>query len=191
MNVGFVGSPCSGKTTTAALVFAHLKDEGLLTEFVSEQARLYISRKRFQSLSPEKAVVLTDDDQEAIMASQALTEEHMSVSVGDYGVLISDASPLNSLLYMSEERRESKNVKKYIEMTVKNTDLLFFAHPVISKMHTDPNRIHSLEQSILLHRAIQPMLEKYAPDLKVLSIAGDTLTRKSQVLLTIYDRLPI
>ena len=46
MYVNFIGAPCSGKTTSAAKLFAELKEMGLEVEFVSEYARLYIAKKR-------------------------------------------------------------------------------------------------------------------------------------------------
>lgn len=159
MLVGFVGSPCSGKTTVASKLFAELKDMGLPTDYVAEQARFYIANKRFvqKKSGGGETVVLTDEDQLAIARQQF---RHELVMSDPRTILITDSSVLNSLLYMSEDFRSSTEVKELAEAAFPRYDLLFVCHPVRRPDGTDPNRIHDEETSLKIHDAMWDVFAK-------------------------------
>jgi nicotinamide riboside kinase len=140
--VNFIGAPCSGKTTTAAKLFANLKTMGISCEFVSEFARKYLAtRSRGSSLS--------DAEQELIMVSQFSEEgifENQDV------ITVSDSSPLNALLYMSSHSEETKALAK---KCANDRDAIFFyCHPVPFPTTEDPNRVHSIDASRSIHSGI-------------------------------------
>lgn len=147
MLIGFIGAPCSGKTTMAAKIFAHLKENGSTCELISEQARFYIAEKRYSEQLPAKEpILLTDDDQQKIMLKQYEIEKAMVYSSGKETIVLSDSCVLNAGLYMSQERYESVGIQNLFLDVSKNYDLLFFCHPVdIDYLPYDPNRVHDLE----------------------------------------------
>jgi hypothetical protein len=189
MNVGFVGAPCSGKTTTAAFLFAQMKKDAVTAEFVSEYARYHIARQRW--LRDLKQVVLSDEDQYKIMQKQWEVAEAMHHSVGRTGVVISDASPLGALSYMSERGRNSDTAYNLLQKANASTDLLFFAYPFEGYEVHDPNRIHTVEQARVIHNEIPDLLARFSPGVPVIHLYGDILARQGTALRAIYDRLPV
>lgn len=188
MLVSFVGSPCSGKTTTAAMLFAALKEQGNPCEFITEQARSYIAELRYKGQIPPSAPVkLTDEDQIAIMLRQLHLDTAFRYSVGD-GVVIADSSPLNALLYMTPECRE--RVKEHTEEAVNQTDLVLFSPAVhYAPFGADPNRVHTMEQSHEIEKSIYAVFNQFCPLIfpKVVPLRGTPSTRHSQALRAILD----
>src|SRR5260370_9265394 len=152
MLVNFVGSPASGKTTAAAMLFAALKERGLAAEFVTEVARTYIARKKlWLALENMEMPILYDDDQFEIMHEQWHIEYKMVITGGRDSLIISDGSPLNSLLYMTPEFRQSPQIQELVRST-RNlmegpcdlpSSLTFVCAPVDRDRNIpDPNRAH-------------------------------------------------
>ncbi len=167
MLLRFIGAPCSGKTTTAAMVFSALKNDGAVVEFIPEQARFYIARRRLElKLQPAEQLVLTPEDQEAIFRQQFINE-HMLLQVGGPSVVVvTDSSPFNSLLYMAEDHREKffqsdiwKKFKTW-EETTKHKVLNFYSPLVTRSKELDANRIHSEQQSYDIDQSISAIFEK-------------------------------
>src|ERR1700761_2045380 len=155
MRINFIGCPCSGKTTTAAMVFAKLKELGMNCEFITEQARLHIANLRWQrNLKPEDPCPLTDSDQFEIMIKQIETEEIVSTAVGNSVVVICDSSAFNSLLYMSKEDKDQALKWDLVHRAKDQSDLVFYCPPVDESKGLDPNRVHSREQSLLIDSQI-------------------------------------
>ena len=171
------------------MTFASLKEIGLVSEFSSEQARLYIAYKRvLWGFGPEDMVVLTDDDQMQIMAKQLEVDETLVKACGPEVFIISDSSPLNSTLYMSEECRRRPEVMEMIKHSLSLTTASFYMHPIYRGWsdQRDPNRIHDYEQSQLIDKLI-PQLLAELPDLndKTTPVYGTTTER----LLTVKNRI--
>jgi nicotinamide riboside kinase len=158
MLIGMIGAPCSGKTTVAAKLFAELKDLGLPTDYVAEQARFYIANKRFlqKKSGGGEEVILSDEDQLAIARQQF---RHELVMSDPRTILITDSSVLNSLLYMSDEFRKSEEVQSLARAAAARYDVLFICHPVQRPDGTDPNRIHDETFSLKVHENIGPLLQ--------------------------------
>lgn len=163
-----IGAPCSGKTTVAAKLFAELKDLGLPTDYVAEQARFYIANKRFFQrkgaeyfIDPEK-VDLSNEDQLAIARQQFRHELIMS---DPRTILITDSSVLNSLLYMGEDFRKSEDVQSLAKAAAARYDILFICHPVQRPDGVDPNRIHDEEFSLKIHDSMDTVINPLIWDL--------------------------
>ena len=188
MLVSFIGSPCSGKTTTAAMLFAALKEQGNPCEFITEQARSYIAELRFsRKIAPPGEVKLNDDDQIAIMLRQLHLDTATRYSVGD-GLVITDSSPLLSLLYMTQHCRE--RMRGHTMEAINQTDLVFFSPSIQISYHgLDPNRVHTLEQGLEIERSIFPVFKALCPEIfpKVVPLKGTPQTRHSQALGAIFD----
>jgi len=177
MLINFIGSPSSGKTTTAAMLFASLKEAGVLCELSGEQARLYIARKKLQlALTPEQFPPLDDSDQFAIMRQQLEVDETFVTSCGPKVLVISDSSPINSLLYMSSARRTAAEVQEYVARSLSITSATFLAAPISRVWSVDPNRVHSQEQSQAVQRQI-PELIASLPSFKVIDVCGTPTDR--------------
>lgn len=176
MLINFIGCPASGKTTTAAMLFAKLKEEGIPSEFVCEEARIYIASMRYeQGLAPEDKLVLTDEDQKRIMASQYRTEEVMAEVCGPSVVVVSDSSALNALLYMTPECREE--MQDEVRLVKNNCDLAFYLPPVQAPHIFDPNRVHDEAASLKIDKLIAEVFKQYASDLPLIKLKGDPQDR--------------
>ena len=163
MLIGFLGIPSSGKTTLAATTFVELKRMGICAEFVVEIARGYIAKKRRET---KQDVVLTDEDQSRIMLQQAEAEDLMN---DKQVIVISDSSPLNSLLYLTESLYEKViGETNDIVNLVRDYDMLVVCHESDAPIAKDLNRLHGEES----RRGLTARLEKlvafirhHAPDL--------------------------
>ena len=186
MLVNFIGSPCSGKTACTALVFSALKDGGVATEFLPEQARLYIAERRAVYKAP---VHLTDLDQILIMRKQLELESMMLAACGPDVVIVTDSSPLNSLLYMSPSARKEASVQKAIEVHREHMPLTFYVHTVLPSFGDDPNRIHGMKESHEIDEKLPTLMSEQAPWLGYLPLAGDSKHRTDQALSYIFQLL--
>lgn len=159
MLVNFIGSPCSGKTTAAAGVFAELKSRGVDVDFVTERAREYIARKRYMEGPDFK---LTDSDQHQIFAEQDNVQRYMA-NTGN--LVVCDSDPLLSLLYL----KDMKYFSWQIERIVSRMGLLVYCPP-LEAYSKEQNRIHDREFALSIDRRIIPHYEQLAPDVPVLML---------------------
>lgn len=186
MLIGFIGSPSSGKTTTAALVFADLKDMGVTAEFIPEQARTYIAEKRLSlRQTPGSSVHLDDDDQRAIMLRQMRYEEMLLQSTGQGSLIVTDSSVFNTLIYMSDTTRSE--VTTMLREHLKKYQFLFYCAPVKMPASCDPNRVHNQEEALKLDHEIPKLLEVF--DLKPTILTGTSSQRRSVVTRKILEGL--
>lgn len=195
MLLSFIGAPCSGKTTVAALVFAALKEAGQAVEFVPEKAREYIASYRV-SLSHadpawdvKKNITLTDKDQLCIMKRQAESERDFREACPT-SLIVADSSPLNTLLYMSPDLRSSPEVQTLITLHLRLDPVVFYCPPLPSSAWPyDPGRIHDEKTSLGLDAGISaiilPLLK--SPPLRLNSSTAQH--RAHQVLTEIWKKL--
>jgi len=188
MLVAFVGAPCSGKTTTAARLFADLKERGLPVEFLTEYARMYIAHKRH--LERSEVGPLEDRDQYAIFSTQNKNE---SIMADDPTTLvISDSSAVSALLYMTDLYIEHQarlppsqfgipNLVEQARVAAARYDIIFRCSPVRPGIVYDPNRVHSYEQSVELDKRIDKVFSLVGiPSSKVYPLFGDTKSRVTE-----------
>lgn len=184
MLIGFIGCPCSGKTTTAAMTFADLKTMGIPTELIPEQARLVIAEKRVrQGLSPQDQLELTGQDQAEIIGRQEEYENLLMQACGPEVTLIADSSVLNTLLYL--EREDVADLHEEMTESIARYDLLFYCSPVKPPLGQDPNRIHTYEQALKIDREIPKLLSEF--NLKPIGLFGEPKDRHHVVLRHILE----
>jgi nicotinamide riboside kinase len=188
MLVAFVGPPCSGKTTTAARLFADLKERGLPVEFLAEYARLYIALKRFHE--GDAPAPLDDRDQVAIFMEQYKHENILSRD--PTSLVIADSSAISALLYMNDDFIEAEalrpvnayghsNIIEQAKTAASRYDIVFRCSPVKPGVVYDPNRVHSYEQSVELDKRITKVFARVGLDpKKVFPLFGDTKMRVSE-----------
>jgi thymidylate kinase len=185
MFVGMIGSPCSGKTTVAASVFAALKKMGYSVEFISEEARYYIAQAKLR-LEVDTKLVLEDRDQADIAWEQYRREAVFCLTCNPKTVVLSDSSMMNAMLYMSTDGREklSSFVKEYLQ-----AGLYFYCKPVnVVADPTDSNRVHSPEESLLIDQQVEEVLSMF-PAVEAVELDGDLDTRVATVLSRILEVL--
>lgn len=185
MFISFIGSPCSGKTTIAASVFAYLKEIGFTVEFINEQARTYIAKKKFETKSHQ--IKLTDEDQFNIIQMQVEAETYFEYASDPYTVIITDSSVLNSLLYMSDDARYRST--RPIQVACERYDHVFYPTPVPLPISNDPNRIHSAEDIRLIHDSIPQIIATHAPDLHMTPLSGPLKARVQEVISIVIEGL--
>lgn len=84
--VNLVAGPCAGKTVVSALLFAHLKKAGYLTEFAQEYAKDLVWQERFDEL----------DNQYHVSTQQYRKFKSM---VGKVEFIVTDGSLIHGLYY--------------------------------------------------------------------------------------------
>ena len=198
MLISFIGAPCSGKTTVAAMVFASLKESGQFAEFVPEQARLYIAHKKLEiyqqtNLSEplnvsDVPITLTDNDQVQIMLQQRAADHLMQISGSLLSTVVSDSSPISALFYMSESVAQQASKTKIILEACESTDLFFYVKPILGHAKGDSLRVHDEEFSKQLDAKIVNIIAQLCPQIapKVVPLVGSTEQRKIQALTAYY-----
>lgn len=178
MIINILGCPRSGKTTSAAKLFTNLKENGFKSEFIPEQARFYIAQKRVHlNLKPTDNLTLTDNDQFEILLRQLETENLMLKACGEDAIIVSDSSPFNALLYMSDAyRAEDQRLSILKNEELIKDRLFFYATPVPWLGGTDPNRIHSKQQSLDIDIKIPTIIFPYLKEQPV-TLTGDSFER--------------
>ncbi len=184
MLVTFIGSPSSGKTTVAALMFAELKQKGLTVEFVPERARSFIAFKRVVgNLLPSEKLSLSDGDQQVIMQMQMTEEETFLKACGSSVTIISDTSPLNALLYMSEEAKQDPKIKKWVlNYLALNPTIFYLPLPYGSDSFNvlDPNRVHDGAASLAIDKKVSALLAELG--IVPITLYGNASSRAEQAL---------
>lgn len=189
MLVNYIGSPSSGKTSSAALLFSELKDLGFPCEFITEFARIYIAKKRFNDSNTQ--VVLTDFDQSEIFRNQFELENIMLGSSND-PLILTDSSVWNSVLYMTPDFREQFKqtdlCKEAIDRQNKINPLTFLSYPV-GFSSNDPNRVHSKEQSEKIHESIKDVLKDFIDIDSFFPLIGVLQRRHQNIIASVYERI--
>ena len=159
MKISFIGSPGSGKTTLAAKLFASLKSRGVVAELLLEQARLHIAAERYQR---DSSIVLDDVFQHGVMKAQLGWERILSRAAGDDGVVVTDGSPLNTLLYISD--LDHWYPQAMATRAAAEADEVFYCPPVLLGVPEDPNRVHDRLSSFEIDSRIPEIMNRFAPD---------------------------
>lgn len=190
MLIGFLGSPISGKTTTAARLFAELKDGGYSSEFIPEQARVLIAQRRYDaSKKNEEMKTLDDWDQFTIMIRQNNMEEIFSFA-SSRSLVITDCTAFLAMLYMTPEFRNEKKVLDMAVNSAKRFDILFRCHPVNPGELYDPNRVHSFEQSQILDSQLDDVIKFIGiPVEKIIELVGPSNVRSSRAHYEVMEKL--
>jgi thymidylate kinase len=192
MYINFIGSPCSGKTTSAAKLFADLKELGLEVEFISEYARYYIANSRLQFKAINKSFKLDDNDQYHIFHKQLEIETIMSEASKD-AIVISDTSVWNSCLYMTEKYlKDFLNTTEYkqaINRYENEKGLTIICSPVERPYSPDSNRVHSKEESLKIHYNIRHTLEELIPNNKIPMIFGSVEDRHKTLMKLVFEKI--
>jgi predicted ATPase len=182
MLISFIGAPCSGKTTSAARLFADLKDLGYPAEFVAEAARLYIAKKK--NHYGDTSFSLSDVDQLMILSLQKSAEETMNHRGS---LVVTDSSVFNTLLYLSDESQEDPKVREDISSAKKRYDLIFRCPPVKASTECDPNRVHSFEESLGLNNRLTEICSRY--EIHPILLGGTTRQRVSTAMEHVLGEL--
>lgn len=157
MLIEFLGSPCSGKTNTAARLFEALKTHGLPTEFIPELARQYIVELRANKrLSITAPLSFSDEQQTEILRRQVQREDLYKRGCSSSTIIISDSSPFNTLAYIKDT--DTEQIRLLTNEAYKLKPLIFWCRAVHPPLMKDLNRIHGFEESKKLDSEVFPAL---------------------------------
>ncbi len=197
------------------MVFAELKDAGQLAEFVPEQARIYIAKKKeaefkkfceaervrnegkalkdheFGGRAPwNTPIELTDKDQYEIMCQQRSADHLIYMTAGPGTTIVTDSSPINSLFYMTEAAQEIYAEGPEIVEAAQQTRLFFYVKPIPNQFAGDLLRLrqHNDKFSQEMDDKIIPTISKYCPQIlpNVIPLVGSADERKVQALTAYY-----
>lgn len=184
MLIAFIGPPCSGKTTTAARLFADLKDAGYPAEFLPEHARRYIAQRRLRGITEP----LNDEDQLHIMGSQEAEEKLMKLSSPD-SVCVADSSAINAFLYMTKDFRDNLLIKRDVYEAAQRYSLIFRCSPVRPGSLYDPNRVHSFDESVALDELVNPLLSHLVDLDRVVHLFGPQKMRAQKAYGAVLEAI--
>jgi len=191
MLVEFIGCPASGKTTTASKLFESLKNYDVSCEFIPEEARRFIVYKRKElKLSYNSLVKLSDEDQLKILKKQLDIELTYKTFCNPSTVIVADSSPLNTLLYMSDNMIRSQEVQSLVSVwkSVLNP-VIFRSTPVTLTNVMDSNRIHNQSEIDVVESKIDPILATYANANKIKVLFGSREERNTNCLSNVLSEL--
>jgi hypothetical protein len=190
MLVGFLGAPISGKTTTAARLFAGLKDDGYVAEFIPERARYHIAKLRYEAKKANAAPLPLDRfDQRDILYAQEHSEKLFVETSPRSSVIVTDSAALLALLYLPPELRTMADILPVAKRSTARFDLLFRCHPVQPGELYDPNRVHSFEQSRDLDMQLEEVMKLVEVDpSKVVELSGPSHVRASRAQYEVSER---
>lgn len=164
------------------MLFAKLKENHMVAEFVLEQARLKIAENRMKTGNS----YLTPEDQKEIFNNQIKTESVMAYKSS--AIIVSDSSPLNNLLYIENWKNDHYRLGETMRFLQENQPLVFLCLPIDSSMKlTDMNRIHSLEESLKLHEKFTEINEFF--NVKPVLVYGTPEERLKTSLETVYNKV--
>ncbi|CAB4127253.1 NK domain containing protein [uncultured Caudovirales phage] len=186
MLVSIMGSPCSGKTTVAAKVFAALKEQGFSSEFITEQARSYIAERKYNQQSQNLS--LNDSDQVEIFERQYKQENFFSYSAHQNTVILCDSSSLNSILYMTPELAGTEFINRKILKSLKNINCIFYCKPLSTYDSEDVNRVHDQNFALELDKKILSFAESNNITFDGI-LHGTATERANQMLTTILSKM--
>lgn len=179
MLLNFLGTPQSGKTTTAAMLFSKLKENHMVTDLVLEQARVKIAENRVSRGSSD----LTQEDQLDIFNKQFHLETTFTKSSPN-SLIISDTSVINNLLYVPDWENDSYRISKVEELLKTFKPLIFVCLPFDTNIEmVDSHRIHSLQESIQLHTKFLKIFEFF--NISPIEISGTPTER----LMRVFDKV--
>jgi hypothetical protein len=113
------------------------------------------------------------------MFNQVRWERTLLQASGSDVYVITDTSPLNTLLYMPPDLRETPEVQGLVKAALELEEVYdgvsFYCLPVPEEQGHDPNRIHDAKQSAAINAIIPEVMTAYAPELwgGVIRLDGD------------------
>ncbi|MBQ7885215.1 MAG: AAA family ATPase [Clostridia bacterium] len=157
--INLMGGPGAGKSTMASMLFAKLKMQGVLCEYVTEYAKDMVWENRYNILN----------DQLYILAKQFRRLNRIN---GEVDVIITDSPLLASLYYNSAiqnptDRLNEETLKNLIlELNAKFNNIYFF----VERRHKyeQQGRYQTESESIQVAKKIRSMLDGLGINYKVL-----------------------
>jgi hypothetical protein len=180
MLIGFVGSPCSGKTTAAFSLSSALKNNGKPVEFFPEYAREYIMKKRYMMHN----ITLGRSDQFAIYTGQK-EREMMYKLMSPNSITITDGSTLNSYFYgLQGDLKLEDELDRY--------DVIFFCRG-LKNSEQDDNRVHDQDFSKMMDKKIAERINNYinfvAEDYKKICVLWGNKEERLKTALEFLDEI--
>ena len=149
--INLMGGPGAGKSTIASMLFAKLKMQGVLCEYVTEYAKDMVWENRYNILN----------DQLYILAKQFRKINRIN---GEVDVIITDSPLINSIYYNQIIKNKSQRIngttlKRLIyELNSKFDNIYYFIER--NHKYEQQGRYQSESESIKVSQNIKSMLNK-------------------------------
>lgn len=157
--INFVSGPGSGKTTMAALVFAKLKLEGFVCEYVQEYAKSLVWTKDFGTLNNQYYVSKKQSDLFKRM-------------IGHVDFIVTDGPILNGLYYNRHNKDNTSNIEKTEKLIIDSYDqfnnINIFLERGEFKYETQ-GRIQTEDEAIEIDTILKHMLKRFNIEFKCFS----------------------
>lgn len=157
--INLMGGPGAGKSTMASLLFAKLKMQGVLCEYVTEYAKDMVWENRYNILN----------DQLYILAKQFRRLNRIN---GEVDVIITDSPLLASLYYNSAIQNPADRINEatlkslILELNGKFDNFYFFVER--NHKYEQQGRYQTEDESIVVAKKIREMLDGLNINYKIL-----------------------
>lgn len=164
--INLMGGPGAGKSTVASMLFAKLKIQGVLCEYVTEYAKDMVWENRYNILN----------DQLYILAKQFRKINRIN---GEVDVIITDSPLLLSLYYNQSikdknQRINQTTLKRLIyELNSKFNNIYYFIER--NHKYEQQGRYQSESESVKVSQNIKSMLDKLNISYKTLRSGEQTV----------------
>lgn len=147
--INFIGSPCSGKSVMASLLFAELKLNGYLTEYVQEFAKTLVWKGDFQKLNNQ------------IYTTKNQYELFKNIN-GKVNYIVTDGSLIHGLYYNKYNKNNTNDInltEKKIKEYINEFDNIYIFLKRGDFPYETQGRIHNYEQSLEIEKDLEKLLQ--------------------------------
>lgn len=149
--MNLIGGPCVGKTTISALLFAQLKIDGYVCEYVQEYAKKLVWTCDFETLN----------DQYIVSKTQCELLKHINGKV-DY--IITDGPLIHGIYYNRYNPHNTSNVTKvdaFIQKAISEFRNINIVLGRVDRPYERDGRIESEEESRNINHIMVDILNEY------------------------------
>jgi len=152
--VNIIGAPGVGKSTIAALLFAHLKIRGHVVEYVQEYVKKLVWTRDFDAINNQY-----------YLSKKTFQTLEQIVKSGSIRYCISDGPLIHGMVYNLQNPNNTSNIEKteqfILDCVGKFKNINIYLERVPGRNYETAGRIHTEEESTEVGILLKTLLEKY------------------------------